>query len=250
MQAASQGSIIRLMGYFHVEIDSPHAGIEIASGQSNKLTSINVFGVNRSVDTTFETIWEYGGAYVFPSSSSTLSCVSSSASDTMNILISGLDADYEEIFDIVTLNGTTPVTTTNSFFRVNSSVILSGSNVGNITITHGANVVSYIGAEIGLSQQCVYTPPAGKDLYLFRISMTSGTVNPNKYITYRNVVTNSSGRTLRVAEGTFQNNQQDFNRQIPFKIAEKTDFSFEAKSSSGSNELSIFIETVLMEPEE
>ena len=55
--------------------------------------------------------------------------------------------------------------------------------------------------------------------------------------------------TLRVAEGTFQNNQQNFDRQIPFRIAEKTDFSFEAKSSSGDNELSIFIETVLMKPE-
>lgn len=238
------------MGYFHVELDSPHAGLEIASGQSNKLTAVNVFGFNRTIGTDFETIWEYGGAYTFPTSAATLSCVSSSASDTMNILISGLDADYEEVFDIVTLNGTNAVTTTNSFFRVNSSVILSGSNAGNITITHGSDVVSYIGATIGLSQQCVYTPPAGKDLYIFRISLTSGTVNGNQYITYRNVVTNSSGRTLRVAEATFQNNQQDFNRQIPFKIAEKTDFSFEAKSSASVNELSIFVETVLMEPED
>ena len=238
------------MGYFHVDIDSPHAGLEIAAGQSSKLSSINVFGFNRTIGTDFETIWQYGGSYPFPTSAATLSCVSSSAADTMTVLISGLDADYQEIYDVVTLQGLTPVSTTNAFFRVNNAVILSGSNAGNITITHGSDVVSYIGVEIGLSQQCVYTPPAGKDLYLFRISMTSGTVNPNKYITYRNVVTNSSGRTLRVAEGTFQNNQQNFDRQIPFRIAEKTDFTFEAKSSSGSNELSIFIETVLMDPEE
>lgn len=238
------------MGYFHVDIDSPHAGLEIASGQSQDLTSINVFGFNRTISTDFETIWEYGGIYPFPTSASTLSVVSDSASDTMAVLISGLDEDYVEVYDVVTLNGLTPVTTTNSFFRVNSAVILAGSNVGNIAISHGANVVQYIGAEIGLTQSCVYTVPAGCDLYLFRISMTSGTVNPNKYITYRNVVTNSSGRTLRVAEGTFQNNQQNFDRQIPFRITEKTDFSFEAKSSSGDNELSIFIETVLMKPED
>jgi len=238
------------MGYFHVDIDSPHAGLEIASGQSSNLTAINVFGVNRSVDTAYETIWEYGGTYPFPTSAATLSLVSSDAADTMTVLVSGLDADYQEIYDVVTLQGVTPVSTANTFFRVNSSVILSGSNAGNITITHGSDVVSYISVGLGLSQQCVYTVPAGKDLYLFRISLTSGTVNPNKYISYRNVVTNSSGRTLRVAEGTFQNNQQNFDRQIPFRIAEKTDFTFEAKSSSGSNELSIFIETVLMDPEE
>ena len=238
------------MGYFHVDIDSPHAGLEIASGQSSKLTAVNVFGFNRTIGTAFETIWEYGGSYPFPTSASTLSCVSDDAADTMTVLISGLDADYAEIFDVVTLNGLTPAVTTNSFFRVNNAVILSGSNAGNITITHGSDVVSYIGAGIGISQQCVYTPPAGQDLYIFRISLTSGTVNPNKYIIYRNVVTNSSGRTLRVAEATFQNNQQNFDRQIPFKIAAKTDFSFEARSSSGENELSIFVETVLMKPED
>jgi len=237
------------MGYFHVDIDSPHAGLEIASGQSQDLTSINVFGFNRTIGTDFETIWESGGTYPFPTSAATLSCVSSSASDTMSILISGLDADYQEIYDVVTLQGLTPVTTTNAFFRVNSAVILTGSNAGNISISHGSDVVQYIGVGIGLTQSCVYTVPAGKDLYLFRISLTSGTVNQNKYMTYRNVVTNSSGRTLRVAEGTFNANQQNFDRQIPFRIAEKTDFSFEAKSSSGDNELSIFIETVLMKPE-
>lgn len=238
------------MGYYHVEIQSPHHGMEIASGRSEKLSTINVFGFNRDIATDFETIWQYGGAYTFPTSAATLSIVSSDAADTMGVLVSGLDENYQEIYDVVTLQGLTPVSTTNAFFRVNSAVILAGNNVGNITITHGSDVVQYIGAEIGLSQSCVYTVPAGKDLYLFRISMTSGTVNPNKYITYRNVVTNSSGRTLRVAEGTFQNNQQNFDRQIPFRITEKTDFSFEAKSSSGTNELSIFIETVLMKPED
>lgn len=238
------------MGYYHVEIQSPHHGMEIASGRSEKLSTINVFGFNRDIATDFETIWQYGGAYPFPTSAATLSVVSSNASDTMGVLISGLDENYQEIYDVVTLQGLTPVSTTNAFFRVNSAVILAGNNVGNITITHGSDVVQYIGAEIGLSQSCVYTVPAGKDLYLFRISMTSGTVNPNSYMTYRNVVTNSSGRTLRVAEGTFQNNQQNFDRQIPFRITEKTDFSFEAKSSTGDNELSIFIETVLMKPED
>ncbi|NIQ90062.1 MAG: hypothetical protein GWN93_13925 [Deltaproteobacteria bacterium] len=89
--------------------------------------------------------------------------------------------------------------------------------------------------------------PAGYELFLFRIDLTSGTVNPNKYITYRNKVTTSTGRTLRVATATWQNDQQSFDRQVPFRIAEKTDFCFEAKSSSGSNIVSIFIEAVLME---
>jgi len=77
---------------------------------------------------------------------------------------------------------------------------------------------------------------------LLRIDLTSGTVNPNKYITYRQTLRSSNGRILRVAESTWQTDQQSFDRQIPFKIPEKTDFQFEAKSSSGSNQVSIFVE--------
>jgi hypothetical protein len=82
---------------------------------------------------------------------------------------------------------------------------------------------------------------------LFRIDANSGTVNGSKYLTIRNVVTNSAGRTLRVAEATFQNSQVSYDRQVPFRIAEKTDFQFEAKSSASTNEVSIFVEGILVE---
>jgi hypothetical protein len=84
--------------------------------------------------------------------------------------------------------------------------------------------------------------PAGKSLYLYRIDLTSGTVTGNKYLTYRQTLRSSNGRVLRVAEATWQGGQQSFDRQIPFKIPEKTDFEFEAKSSSSTNEVSIFVE--------
>jgi len=164
----------------------------------------------------------------------------------MTIVISGLNADYETIAEIVQLNGTTPVTTTNSFYRINSATILSGSNVGDITVSEGGTVYANIEATLGTTQACIYTVPANHSLYIFRISLTSGTVNSNKYITYRNRIDSSGGRILRVAEATFQLNMQTFDRQIPFRIAPKSDFQFEAKSSSGTNELSIFVEALLM----
>ena len=58
-----------------------------------------------------------------------------------------------------------------------------------------------------------------------------------------------TGRTLRVAEATWQTGQQSFDRQVPFAIAEKTDFEFEVKSSSSVNEVSIFVEAVLVRNE-
>ena len=234
------------MGYFHEDVDSPHALLEIASERMPEVVPVNIFGFSRTVGTTFQTIWNDGGQYAHPSAAVQMSCVSTSASDTMTIVISGLDANYETIAEIVQLNGTTPVTTTNSFYRINSATILSGSNVGDITVSEGGTVYANIEATLGTTQACVYTVPADHSLYIFRISLTSGTVNSNKYITYRNRVDSSTGRVLRVAEATFQLNMQTFDRQIPFRIAPKSDFQFEAKSSSGTNELSIFVEALLM----
>lgn len=234
------------MGYFHEDVDSPHAMLEIASERMPEVVPVNIFGFSRSVGITFQTIWNDGGQYVHPSTAVQVSCVSTSASDTMAILVSGLDANYETIAEIVQLNGTTPVTTTNSFYRINSATILSGSNVGDITVSESSTIYAYIEATLGTTQACVYTVPADHSLYIFRISLTSGTVNSNKYVTYRNRIDSSSGRVLRVAEATFQQNMQTFDRQIPFRVASKSDFQFEAKSSSGTNELSIFVEALLM----
>jgi hypothetical protein len=234
------------MGYFHEDVDSPHALLEIASERMPEVVPVNIFGFNRNIGTAYETIWNNGAIYNYPGSAVTMDCVSSSASDTMSILISGLDSSYNSLAEIVQLTGTVSVTTTNSFLRINSATILSGSNVGNITISNGGTTYAYIEAGIGTTQACVYTVPADHSLYLFRISLTSGTVNGNQYITYRNRIDNSSGRILRVAEATWREGMQTFDRQIPFRIAQKNDLQFEAKSSASTNEASIFIEALLM----
>ena len=234
------------MGYFHEDIDSPHALLEIAADRNDELSPQNIFGYAPNLGTTIQTCWNGTGTHVFPGSALQMDVVSTSASDTMVIFISGLDENYETVAELITVNGTTPVTTTKSFFRINSATILSGSNVGNISLSNGGTVYAFIGAEIGTTQACLYTVPADHSLYIFRISLTSGTVNPNKYITYRNRVDSSNGRILRVANSTFQSDMQTFDRQIPFRVAPKSDFQFEAKSSSGTNELSIFVEALLM----
>lgn len=234
------------MGYFHEDIDSPHALLEIAADRNAELAPQNIFGYAPVLGDTFQTCWNGTGTYAFPGSAVQMSVVSTSASDTMAILISGLDENYDSLVEIIVVNGTTPVTTTNSFFRINSATILAGSNVGDISISNASVVYGFIGAGIGTTQACLFTVPADHSLYIFRISLTSGTVNPNKYITYRNRVDSSTGRTLRVATSTFQSDMQTFDRQIPFRVAPKSDFQFEAKSSSGTNELSIFVEALLM----
>jgi len=235
------------MGYVNEKLSSPHALLELVHRGVPGTGAVNIFGFNRDIGAGFETVWNDGGTYAFPGSAVTMDLVSSSASDTMQVMVTGLDADYASIFDVVTLNGTGSVTTTKSFYRINSAVILTGSNVGDITISNGGTTYGFIEATLGITQACLYTVPAGFSLYLLRIDANSGTTNGSKYLTIRNVITNSVGRTLRVAEATFQTSQVSYDRQVPFRIAEKTDFQFEASSSASTNEVSIFVEGILIE---
>ena len=100
--------------------------MEIASERITEIVPVNIFGFNRTIGTAYETIWNNGAIYAYPSSAVQMDVVSSSASDTMTLLISGLDANYDALAEIVTVNGTATVTTTNSFLRINSATILSG----------------------------------------------------------------------------------------------------------------------------
>jgi hypothetical protein len=234
------------MYQYHKDRPTPHLFHDIVKGNMWDTRPLNIFGFNRTIGTAFETIWDDGGNYTFPTSAVTMDVVSTSGSDTMDVLISGLDANYTEISETVTLTGTVAVTTSASFLRINSAVILAGSNVGDISISNGGTKHGFIGATLGTTQSSVYTVPAGHSLYLLRIDVCSGTNNGQKYLTFRNVVTTSAGRTLRVAEATFATSQVSFDRQVPFKIGEKSDFHFEAKSSSSENEVSIFLEAILV----
>jgi hypothetical protein len=121
---------------------------------------------------------------------------------------------------------------------------LSGNNAGDISISNGGTTYGFIGTNLGTTQACIYTVPAGHSLYLFRIDFNSATTNGNKYVTVRNKLATDTGRILHVAEATFAVSQVSYDRQVPFKIAEKTDFQFQAKSSSSTNEVAVFVEAV------
>lgn len=224
--------------------------LDIARGYYSNAKAVNLFGFNRTIGTTFETIFnDGGGVYTFPASSVTMSLVSDSASDTMDVLIEGLNASWEPVTDTVTLNGTTPVDSNIPFYRINAVQIISGSNVGNITVSNGGTTYAYIEAGTGINQSVIYSVPAGAKLYINSVSFTSGTVNPNKYLTGRAKLTTSNGADLAFWNSTWAVGFMQFNIPVPFTVPEKCDFSIEAKSSSGENEISCYINAHLVDDE-
>jgi len=211
-------------------------------------TAVHRFSFNASVGTSYETIWDgVAGIYAFPSTGVIMSCVSTSASDTMGLTITGLDADYKEISETVTLTGVTSVSTTKSFLRINYAQIATGSNVGEIDISNGGTVYGHISVGNGVQQSSVFSVPAGQSLYITQIDWTSGTIGSNKYGFARAYLKLFGGPTLRFFESTFVTSQLKYEPPVPFKVPEKCDFAIECKSSATTNEFGCYINALLID---
>jgi hypothetical protein len=150
---------------------------------------VNRFGENSDIDTgtTPEVIWDNGGNFTFPTAAETVQVFSSSTNDTSagtgarTVTVTGLDGDYNLSTETVTLNGTTPVTTTSTFLRVNRvyvrTVGSTGANEGNLTVrqsTTTSNVFTLM--PIGANQSACgyYTIQAGTTGFLIDIEATAG----------------------------------------------------------------------------
>lgn len=216
--------------------------LDIARRHYKELRPVQLFGFNRTIGTTFESIFNNGGGtYPFLSSASQLTIVSDSASDTTDLYIEGLDSDYIPISETVTLDGTTPVTTVKSFFRINRAQMLDATNVGNVSIKVSTDTLGYLEAGSGVHQAIVYTVPADSQLFIVNVSFASGTVNPNKYLTGKANLGFSSGLNQTFWQSTWAVGFLQFDVKMPFIVPEKTDFTFEVKSSSGENEIDCYM---------
>ena len=211
----------------------------------------NIFGYQVSGDTTLRALWEFANTnYVFPTSAITMTVTSASASDDgKSLLIKGLDANYGEITDTVTINGGGDIDTNITFFRINDVILTSGeTNVGLITVQNTGKTVKYGGirAGDGRNQASIFTVPADKCFFLYRIDAFSNDSTAAKPAIFRNFTVNASGQQYNTARTTFFNNM-NIQRRIPFKYNEKTDIQFQCATNTGSHELSVFGEGILVD---
>lgn len=90
-----------------------------------------------------------------------------------NVIIAGLDADYNPVSTTITLTNATGNTSSTVFKRIDL-VRMNGSsvNVGQINVLKGATTVSRIVAGVGQSLKGTYTVPAGYTAYLTQGAMT------------------------------------------------------------------------------
>jgi hypothetical protein len=229
--------------------------LQVARGQIGWHYPLFKFGNNAVVGDSLETIWSEGGLYSYLTAATVLKVSSSSTNDTSagtgarTVTLFGLDANYAEISETVTLNGQTAVNTTQSFLRIYRLVVHSagtgGQNAGIIyagtgTVTSGvpANVYASINGVTGSNQSlmALWTVPADHTAYILQYDVSNGTTSNTPAVCklilsirpFGEVFQSKDVKSLTTGmhvEGTFS---------IPQKVAEKSDIEVRAISSSNS----------------
>lgn len=212
--------------------------LQVAMGNITGATSVFKAGYNSAV-TSEEALWEHGGLYPWaswdaytgpgiwigpgaPPVIGNIICNSTSASDDGQVHITGLKFDdWTEVTEIVTLNGTNQVYTTNTFIRINNvHYFHPTANVGNINLSLNGTSVAYIGAGLGQGQMAQYTVPAGHTAYLLNVSANIGKGNDGtgkfKYRTYGSNF--QTAMVFLLYQSTFT-----FEFKAPLALPEKTD---------------------------
>jgi hypothetical protein len=224
--------------------------LQVARGQVPYHTAVSIFGYQSAVGTgTPVTVWENTAEYVFPTVAAQLTIVSTSASDTsaLSVLIQGLDSGYNPISETIALNGTTAVTSVNSYLRVNQVICSNGNNVGTITFKQGTNIVAQINATIGRSQNAWYTVPTGYALYVRHINIfTSEAGGGNNYSNFRVQVNNrATGASFILLQASFLPSYI-VDRVIPFQYNQQTDIRWQTSVGTGTSPISAIIQAYLI----
>lgn len=236
---------------------------QVARGQIPGHRSVVVFGFSPDVDTTESTVWPTTGLMTHPAAALQMKVSSSNAADTSagtgarTVLIQGLDADYNEISETVTLNGQTAVTTTNSFLRINYAIVTTAGSTesaagdiyfGTGTVTAGVPATVYNIIKFNYNNTITghYTVPAGHTAYLVQGLFSSGQPGGSSQIQGRLLTTGLAGIRHTAAITTLNNGVADYAFEYPVAIPEKTDIEATCVGTSNNNACSSMFILVLV----
>jgi len=219
------------------------------------------FGSSLDVDTTERILSpaavNIGIEITFPTSAVRISVASTSGLDTsagvgaQTILVRGLDSNYDEQDELISLTGQTPSTTIASFLRINDIFVINagsnGFNVGNIYVSDINDTFIlgepqtrlYMAMEIGdnLSKTAIYTVPNGQKWTAtwLLIQTTATESNPMKVKIYKSN-SRQGGNTFQLRDKFYvQGSSQIDMSHITF-VEEKSDIYITVEKDNASGQ--------------
>jgi hypothetical protein len=237
--------------------------LQVARNQIQGHRSVVVFGFNPDVDTSQVSVWPLPSLITFPASAIQMTVSSTNANDTSagtgarTIVVQGLDANYNEVSETVTLNGQTAVTMTAFLIRINYAYVLSAGSgngaagdiyIGTGTVTAGVPATTYdiIKFDYNTTITGSWTVPAGYTAYVSQGLFSSGQSGGSNQVQGR-LLTRGTDNIRRTAAVTSINNGvADYVFEYPIVVQEKTTLEATAIGSSSNNAVSSMFILVLV----
>ena len=232
---------------------------EAALGRYNGVEIWNKFGYNNDVDVAAsETICSFGGTFAPLAAADTLDFVSTDINDDVGstgatqLIVYGIDANYEQLLEVVDMDGVTPVTTSGSFLGVNRVAIYtagtSGENEGTITVTDtgGGAVQAEIPIGEGTTQQAFFFVQSNHtalvDWLVLNCLRITGGGGSQPIVTIKcwvhSLVSGAKYLVLLHKIDTATENTVELKPSQPLIVGEKSLITFEAATDTNNTEIS------------
>lgn len=214
---------------------------------------VTVFGDGTST-TDESTVWNDGGIYAYPASATQMKVSSDDDGDTQTVLVEGLDALWNQVSEQIVLTGQTAKTTVKSYIRINGLTVVSGAiNEGSIYVGEGAvelgvpdTIYAHAAPGNGNSLSAVWSVPVGHTAYLIAGSIASGTTASNKFVVGKLLLRPFGGILTAQFVTSLATSQNVYDFKAPIRIPEKSDIEARCISSSGTDEVSVHFQFILV----
>jgi hypothetical protein len=239
---------------------------EVAMGLRDGYSIGNKFGFNADIDTGGpEIIASFGDTFSVMTTASTLDISSTSANDASGgtgatlLLIQGIDSDSEFQEEFIAPNGTSTVTTANTYLGVNRVyVVSSGSleqNDGDITLdstSGGFGTQAMVPAGSSVTQQCILHTRINESflldfLNLSSIKISGGGGQPEIIVhgySYSRV-TNTRYEVVRLKMDTQRENNIDILYKNPIAFGGREVIYFTAETDTNNTSVSLRFSGIL-----
>ena len=227
--------------------------IKISRGMVKGASFIHKFGAVPSLSTnTTGTVWDKNDT-VYPwaswATAGIINVDSSSASDiNKSITVVGLDANYNQISETITLTTQTNNNSSNSFIRIFRAFVSDGeTNVGQISVQRDTTDVAIITAGYGQTLMAVYTVPAGYTGYLYKgtCSAQSGADGTgNMFVRYFGQSSFRIGHSFEVSGA---GGQYVYDFSFPIPIPEKSDIDVRITTRSNNGRYTAAFDLLLVQ---
>jgi hypothetical protein len=207
-------------------------GIGVKRGDMPKMSGIDKFGYLPTATTSYKTVWDGDNVYTYPSSAVAMTVTSAAGAtdEGVEITVIGLDENWTDASETVTLNASGTATTTTTFIRVFRAYVSNGqSSTDTVTIANGGTTYAQIEVEYQQTMMAVYTIPAGKRGYLISGNLSVEKSQPVVAL----LMVRLFGGVLR-SQGIVSTFGVPFQRNwnMPPVLPEKTDIEIRAKAGA------------------